>query len=552
MSTEFRQRSAGDYFEMLKRRKWQILLPTVSILLAFAWVVFRMPDVYESTTLLTIKTPVISEKVAPSLTDANLSQRLQTISQNVLSRTSLEPLVLRYDLYSDERASGVPIDDLLFQMRKNITVELEKVNEEKVAGLRLTVRGSTPENARNVAAELANKYIAAQNIESTQSAETTKEFIDNQLAQAKNSLNTIENERLRIMSENVETLPESGQGLIAQLEGLRKREETIAKDRETLITEKGRVQDSIRMLNGQSRLIDDYSQSASQDAIQQAARIEDTPAYGQLIQKRAELTAKLENLKKQYREKHPEVIQTQTDIKSVNDEIAKLSKSADQRISQASQSLARKAELQKKSLDLEKNKATNQIDEIEKQLAMKDQESRQNSAQIVGLEAKINTIPNVKVALEGVENQYQSAKTNYDELMKKYNAAQGQVDREANMQGESIRVVDPANLPQTPANRAKKPLLAGLGGGLGLLIGLILAGFSEVPKLFKIQDIDDAKHYIRLPVLATVPPILTEQEIEDRRLRHQFRFAFGTAASIMAIPLIIIILEGTRILERLS
>jgi uncharacterized protein involved in exopolysaccharide biosynthesis len=552
MSIEFRQRSAAEYLEIVKRRKWQILLPTISILLAFSWVVLRLPDVYESTTLLTIKTPIISEKVAPSLTDANLSERLQAISQGVLSRTSLEPLVLKYELYADERAAGIPMEEILVRLRKNINVELEKVNEEKVAGLRLTVRGADPEKVRSVTAELANKYIAAQNTESTQSAETTKEFVDNQLAQAKASLDALERERLRIMSENVDTLPESGQGLIAQLDGLRKREETISKDRETLIMEKGRIQDGIRALNGQSRIIDDYSQSESQDAVQQASRIEDTPAYGQLIQRRAELTARLENLKKQYREKHPDVIQAQTDIKTINDELAKLSRSADQRAKQANQSLARKAELQKKSLDLEKVKAASQIGEIDRQLAMKEADSRQNSAQIAALEAKLNTIPNVKVALEGVENQYQSAKTNYDELMKKYTAAQGQLDREANMQGETIRIVDPANLPQTPANRAKKPLFAGLGGGLGLLIGLIFASFSEVPRLFRIQGIEDAKHYVKLPILATVPPMLTESEIAAKKQIQKRKFIMAVAAAVLAAPLVILALESTRVLERLS
>jgi exonuclease VII small subunit len=62
------------------------------------------------------------------------------------------------------------------------------------------------------------------------------------------------------------------------------------------------------------------------------------------------------------------------------------------------------------------------------------------------LESKINTIPNVKVALEGVNNQYETAKKVYDEILSKYNDAQQQVQRESNSQGETISVVDPAKL----------------------------------------------------------------------------------------------------------
>ncbi|MEJ7699105.1 MAG: hypothetical protein WKF71_05595 [Pyrinomonadaceae bacterium] len=67
MSIEFRKRSTGEYVQIIKRRKWQIVLPTIAIFLAVAWVVQSLPNYYESTTFLTLKPPTISEKVAPSL-----------------------------------------------------------------------------------------------------------------------------------------------------------------------------------------------------------------------------------------------------------------------------------------------------------------------------------------------------------------------------------------------------------------------------------------------------------------------------------------------------
>ena len=552
MSVEFRQRSMSDYVAILKRRKWNILLPTVSLGLAFWWVASGLPDVYESTTLLTIKTPAISEKVAPSLTDNNVSQRIQAISQNVLSRTSLEPLVGRRDLYVAMREAGYSMEEVLVKMRKDITVELEKVNDDQVAGIRITYRGEDPERARNVAAEIANKFIAAQNIEATANAETTKEFVDTQLANAKAQLDALEKERIAIMTENVATLPESSHGLIAQLEGARRRDETIAKDREVLMTEKGRLQDSIRSLNNQARLIDDYSQTESQEAVEQATRIEDTPAYGQLIQRRAELTSRLDSLKKQYREKHPEVVQAQGDISAINDELAKLSRSAEQRVKQANQTLSRKADLQKKSLDLEKDKAEGQIALIDRQLAMKDAESSQNAAQIAALEAKINEIPNVKVALEGVDNQYQSAKSNYDDVLKKFNAAQGQVTKEVNLQGETIRLVDPANLPETPANKVRKPFFVAVGALVGLALGLLFGAPFELRRLTTIQGLDDVKHYTHLKVLASVPPLFTDEVIAKQKRSARLKLAGGVAASIAAAPLTVILLEVTHILEKLN
>jgi uncharacterized protein involved in exopolysaccharide biosynthesis len=340
--------------------------------------------------------------------------------------------------------------------------------------------------------------------------------------------------------------------LIAQLEGLRQREGTISKDKETLITEKGRVQDSIRSMNSQMRLIENFGEKETQQAVEQASRIEDTPAYGQLVQKRAEYSAKLENLNKKYRGKHPEIVQTQTEINKINEELEKLSANTDQRVKQANQAGLRKADLQRKNLEIDKERAENQIGQIEQQLQMKDGDLRQNTVQIASLESKINSIPNVKVALESVSNQYQSAKSAYDELLKKYNNAQQQVEVESNAQGETIRIVDPANLPQTPENATKKPLFMGLGAFIGLLIGLLLVAVFEVPKLFKIQNIDDAKHYTGLPVLAAVPPLLTEQEIFWKNRLNMLKIAAGIVIAIVSVPLLISALQFSRILERIS
>jgi polysaccharide chain length determinant protein (PEP-CTERM system associated) len=551
MSVEFRQRKAGEIVQMLKRRKWLIVLPIITMTAAIGYVVYKLPSVYESKTLLTVKPPTISDKVVQSLTDEDITQSLQTINKEVLSRNSLEPMIVKYDLFKLERNAGMPMELIVEKMSKNITVEVEKSDDDrKVAAFSIKYRDRTPESARNVTGELAGKYVNAQILQSTQTAEVTREFLENQLSQKKMELDLLEKQRLDIMMQNVETLPESSQGLIAQLEGLRQREDTIAKEKETLITEKGRLGDSIRALNSQARIIEDFGEKETQAAATQAARVEDTPAYAALIQKRAELTARLEKLKAQYREKHPEVIDTTTQIEKVNEELESLSKNTDKRVKEANQTSARKAQLQKQNLEIEKQKAESQLAQIDQQLQFKDAELQQNAGQISVIESKINQIPNVKVALESINNQYQSAKTSYDDLLKKTNDASLQVDRESNAQGETIRVVDAANLPSSPV-APKRAFLTLFGAGLGLAIGLFLAAVFEMPRLFKIQNIDDAKHYTGLPVLASVPPLLSYDEKVRRSRIHWLKVSAGIVAAIAVIPLIAMILQATRIFERM-
>ncbi|MBA2378319.1 MAG: hypothetical protein H0V76_01945 [Blastocatellia bacterium] len=550
MGFEFRQRSAGEYVEMLRRRKWFVILPTIVFFIATVWVVSNLPNMYISRSSLIIMPPTISEKVAPSLTDADLSQRVQAMKQVVLSRSSLEPMILKYDLYAEERASGVPIERVIGRMIGDVGVITETADDRKVVGFTISYRNRSPEAAQDVTAGIAQMYVAASNLESTQSAETTRQFINDRLAQAKSVLDGLEQERLNVMRANVQTLPESSHGLIAQLEGLRQREQTISKDKETLIIERGRVQESIRAMNSQMRLIEDYGERETNDAVARASRVEDTPAYGQLIQKRAEVTARLENLKTQYRDKHPEIVQAEGDIRTINDEINKLAQTTKQRAEQATQLGTRKAQMQRESLGIEKARAESQIGMINQQMANKENDLRQNAGQITLLEAKINTIPNVKVALEGVEGQYQSAKSNYDELLKKFNDAQQQVVLETNAQGETIQVVDPASLPQEPANAAKRPFLMFAGTMGGLVFGLMLAAGYESRRFLTIQNIEDARYYTGLPVLASIPPLRMEQDIQQERRAYNLRLAAGVVGSVLLIPVLVVVMQITGIFER--
>ncbi len=550
MSVEFRQRTMGEFIGMLKRRKWLIILPIITMTAAIGYVVNKLPSVYESKTLLTVKPPTISVKVIAPLTEEDLSQRLQTINTEILSRNSLEPMISKYNLFKLERDAGTPMELIIEKMSKNIVVETEKNDEDrKTAAFKITYRDRSPEAARNVTAELAGKYVNAQVKASTDMAEVTSEFLQTQLTEAKTSLDALEKQRLDIMTQNVETLPDSAQGLIAQLSGLRQREDTIAKEKESLMTQKGRLSDSIRALNSQARIIEDFGEKETQQAIENAVQIEDTPAYAQLVQKRAELRSKLENLKLSFKEKHPEVIKAQNDIDKVEDEITALSKNSQKRVQQASQSGLRKADLQKQNLEIEKQKAESEITQIDQQMQYKNTELQQNAGQIVLLEAKINQIPNVKVALEGVNNQYQSVRTTYEDRLKKFNDAQQQVDREKNAQGETIRVQDAANLPSSPV-APKRGLLTALGAGLGLVLGFFLAAAFELPRVLKIQNIEDAKHYTGLPILASVPPLLSHSEKTWRSRSYWLKVLAGFAVAVGAIPVIVMVLQASRVFER--
>ncbi|HMT07890.1 MAG TPA: Wzz/FepE/Etk N-terminal domain-containing protein [Pyrinomonadaceae bacterium] len=549
MNREFRQRSAGELIGIVKRQKWMILLPVLTFTAAIGYVVYHLPSIYESTSLLTVKPPTISQTLVQALSNEDLSQRLQTINQEVLSRSSLEPMVTKYDLYKQERASGMPMELIIEKMYKAIKVDIEDAGNEKVASFRIRYRDRDPQATRNVTAELASKYVNAQVQTQTEIAESTKDLFEKQLGEKKAAMDDLERQRLDIMTANVATLPESEQGLVAQLSGLRDREANIMKEKESLMNERGRLSDSIGSNNRQMALIEDFGQRATNDSARSAADPENSVAWGELIKKRADINASLDNLLKTYKDKHPLVIAKQAELLRINEEFENLRKSADKRVAVATSTSKDRVDMQKKALELENQRIQSQIGQIETQLGNKDVEIRQNAAEVAALEARINAVPGVKVALEGINGQYQFAKQTYDEILKKKNEAETVVGVETNAQGETIRVQDPANVPQSPV-APKRLVWTLMGSALGLFIGLLLAGIFEIPRFFKIQNIEDARHYTGLPVLASVPPLLSPAEKSWINRSYWMRLGAGVAASLGVIPLIIFILQTTRLLDR--
>src|SRR5215212_2663363 len=126
MSVDFRQRKPSEYLNILRRRKWLVILPAIAITAAVAWVVIKLPDVYKSTTLIVVKPSTLPKSVVLTNTEDNLTRQLTSIAQVVTSRSSLEPLVEKYELYKAERLRGEPMETVIEMLRKDIAVTINK------------------------------------------------------------------------------------------------------------------------------------------------------------------------------------------------------------------------------------------------------------------------------------------------------------------------------------------------------------------------------------------------------------------------------------------
>lgn len=535
MSAEFRPRKTGEYLDIVRKRKWLILLPTIAVGLAISYVVYRLPDIYESTTLIVVKPSTLPNSVVPTVAEETLTRELTSISQVVTSRSSLQPLMEKYDLYKEERRRGEPMELLIDSMRKQINVTVNTSNHEITNGFNITYRGRDPKSTQAVAAELASKYIDEQTKGTVNAGTSAKQFIEEQVRQAKDELDAIDTQRLTYLQQNMNNLPSQSQALVGRLTALHE-------GQKALIAELGRSRDLAAAYRSQ---LADITKSRDQEIALSAYDTTDpktTMAWANLANRRSELESELQNLLTQYKEKHPDVVAKKLQLDSVK-------RDQDQMIADwKARTEERKNKLEQltdpRVLSLKSQIAMMESDTLRQQKLLSD-----TNQQIADLDARINAIPNAEVGLEAIDREYQTKKLNYDNLLGQQQKVVIGADAAKDQQGSGIQVVDPANLPERPV-APKRFLLTAGGFGIGLALGMFLALSFELRRLFTIQTTEDAKHYTNLPVLATIPELMTPSEARSLPRRRALALAAGIAFAIVSIPMLAFVLRFTHLFDK--
>jgi len=467
------------------------------------------------------------------VTEDSLTRQLTSIAQVVTSRSSLEPLVEKYELYKTERARGEAMETVIDTLRKNIKVEVNTRNDI-TNGFNIAFRYQDPKIAQYVTADLAGKYVSEQTKNTINSTGAAKRFIDDQVKQTKDELDELDRKRVEFMTQNVGNLPSEAASLVGQLSGLREQQKA-------LISDVGRLQDRRSALTGQLTLLKKQSEQVRDDVAENITDPKTTVAWAELVKRKADLEAGLQSMLTTLKPKHPDVIARQAEIRSIQEQMDLMVTERDERIKQKQEKLKDRPDLGIASLEAEIKLTQGEIVREQKQLG-------DTETQINDLLRRVNDVPGAEVSLGALERDYQTKKGSYDSLLGQQLRINLGADAASQQQGEGIEVVDPANLPSQPV-APKRPMLFGIGLAFGLGLGFLFAGMIEVPRLLTIQTSDDARHYTGLPVLVSVPQLWTPQESRAIPRRRRLLLAAGLAVTVISIPVLALTLRATHIFE---
>src|SRR5579864_534805 len=198
-----------DYWEIFLRRKWWVLVPAIVVSIAVLAVSLKLPKQYKSETLILVDPQKVPSEYVKATISGDVTDRLQTISQEILSRTRLQKIIDQFGLYKDKSAVQ---EDIVEMMHKDITLDIvTDRGRTGVGGFKISYVGSSPALAQQVTSQIASLFIEENLKVREQQAEGTDEFIESQLEKARQKLQEQEKKVQQFKGRYMGSLPEQEQ-----------------------------------------------------------------------------------------------------------------------------------------------------------------------------------------------------------------------------------------------------------------------------------------------------------------------------------------------------
>lgn len=521
----FRIRTPAEYAKLLWHRRYYVLVPAIIVALALGIAVRKLPNVYESKTVIIVDPPKVSTNYVQPVNQIDLNSRLSTIQKQVTSRTELQRIITRFGLYPEMSAKNAPVELIVDEMLRHITVRPFSASSG-IYAFSIAYIGPDPMTVRDVTAELAGRFIDANSDETRRQVYTTIDQLDGRIEEVKGELERIENARAGYLYRNPDAVPGQDQNMLGQMNSL------------GLVRQS--QQSSIDSLRGQIAINEQLLASLkSQEGVEPEMPLAAGQTEGQLRAKRAEYEAQLTQLLTIYTEKNPEVVKLRVQIGSLNRELADLRSTAEQ--DRQARRAARSNNGQITALEI-------RVSADKRDLSRKEAELEQTNRQFAELQNRLRATPLLATESTRIERDYTTLRKRYEDLVAMRDNARFSAKVISDFSGETFRMSDPASLPEVPVSPDRR-LLYPLSIFLGLLTGLIAASAIEARTLMTIRDARDVAHYTRLPLLVSVPMIVTKQEQRWMPVRRAVMVGGVLLLIAVAVPLLYLLISATRILR---
>ena len=528
LSTTRRPLDVEDYIDILRRHKGWIFGPIFAALVASVVTAFLWPNTYVSRATIRVVPPQVPESYVPANVSMDIQGRINSLAQTILNRATLTNIINTEGLYKKER-DRLPLDDVIENMRHNdihvvpLQQSLNAQAKQQYPAFEINFAYSTRFVAQKVVTDLVAKFLEENVRETSNVTQSTTQFLGQERDSAKQKLDKIEQRLSEFRSKNLGRLPEEQQSNYQQLTAFQSQMFNVNSSMSRVNQEKLMLENSLRTLKEQLATLKDPNVN---DPVQQQKN-EKLAAKDLEVSRYEEALAQV---RERYKEGHPDVVHLMNMIAVAKKQREVIAKEEATKKPDTPAPRQVNPQFVREQRDLEA-----QIQKIESLIAVKDLEMEDHRKQAGQLQS---TIKAYQVRIEGVPvgikeydeliREKELAKKEYEDLDRRVTSSALSTALVNRQQGERLEELDTPNLPVTPTE-PKRYLIISVGTGLGLIIGLCLAGAREM-KDTALKNLKDVRAYTQLPVLGSIP--LLENDLVVRRRKRLAWLAWSTACLV--------------------
>jgi polysaccharide chain length determinant protein (PEP-CTERM system associated) len=495
-----RELSIEDYAGILKRRIWLISASAVLVLGIGVGISYVLPPQYVSQTLVLIEQQKVPEDYVKPVVEEDLGARLASMKEQILSRSRIEPIIERFNLYPGKQAT---MDDRVDMTRKAIGINPIRSEQARgMPGFFISFKASDAHTAQQVCGEITSLFVSANLSAREESAEGTTDFLKQQLDEAKRNLDDQDAKLAAFEQKNLGKLPGQTVHLGDMSLAMGSANESTL---QALTTQLNAETQTVNRLQQDNTFLE----AMIADQAQSPSRLD--PATGtspdSLKTQLKDEVKRQKELETLYTPDYPDVVAIKRRIANLQNEIAH--ESAAPPKTEIAASIPDPPQLQQLKAQLRAGRLS---------LAGAKQEQARIEQQVRTYEERIESSPLVEEEYKQITRDHETALQFYNTLLNKMNESSMATALEHRQQGEQFRVMDAPNLPDEPTFPNRR-VFAGGGLAAGLALGLFLAAMLEYrdTSLRNERDIFAFTHLPTLAVISSIDELTHPRAVGKRR-----------------------------------
>ena len=551
-----------SYGEMLKRRMPLALIIGLGLLLITVALTLGLPSVFKSRAVVLIEAQEIPQDLVRSLVTSFADQRIQVISQRVLTNSNLTSIITKYDLYADQRKHD-PIERVLDQMRKDISVapiSADVVDPKQGRAVQATIafelayENKSPQLAQRVANEIVSLFLNENLKQRTETSKETLDFLTKESEKLRTNVADLESKLSKFKQGNVEKLPELTNLNLEMM---------------------NRTEQEVSQVDSQMRSLDQQRVYLESELAQQKPTTMLLSETGERILGPADRLRVLESefvpIAARYGPNHPDVVAKRKEIESLrvqagggsgSDELALKLRKAQGEYAEASKKysadhpdvkrLAREVDSLKSELTAANRAAPvapvaskvpdnpayiqlqARLDSTINDMGALRSQRTTLKAKLAQLEDRITKSPEVEREYRMLTRDYDNAQLKYREILAKRQEAELASNLESNQAGEKFTLIEPPVIPEEPAKPNR--LAIGLLGALLSMAGTVGSGALAESLDTRVYGRTGVTRLLGVPPLAVIPKLETEASKAQRRSRWAM-----VVAALLAVVILVLL-----------